>query len=224
MTDLHTHILPQMDDGAGSVKESLQMLRMEKQQGVDTVVLTPHFYPQHETASDFLNRRQQAVEKLMQALPADSPRLILGAEVAWFPNIMEDPDLEKLCLEGSKYLLLELPYESWGENVLDGVYQFACLSGLTPILAHVDRYLPLQKKRQVETLLAMGIPMQMSAAVMQKPFRRRKAVGLMKQGIWYLGSDCHNTDRRPPCMADAVPYLQRHLGTVRLREILNWPE
>ena len=57
MIDLHTHILPKMDDGASSSDLSLEMLRMEAEQGVDTVVLTPHFYREKEDPSSFLQRR-----------------------------------------------------------------------------------------------------------------------------------------------------------------------
>ena len=64
MTDLHTHILPGMDDGARTVKESLKMLRMERSQGVDTVVLTPHFYRDYETPEHFLQRREESVRVL----------------------------------------------------------------------------------------------------------------------------------------------------------------
>ena len=89
MTDLHTHILPGMDDGAPDVETSLAMLREEARQGVDTVVLTPHFYRDRERPEHFLARRARAADRLnsaIQALPGEErramPRLILGAEVA----------------------------------------------------------------------------------------------------------------------------------------------
>ena len=62
MTDLHTHILPGMDDGAVSVETSLEMLRMERDQGVDAVVLTPHFYRDRERPEQFLARRRASAE------------------------------------------------------------------------------------------------------------------------------------------------------------------
>ena len=88
MTDLHTHILPGMDDGARNVQESLDLLRMEWEQGVHTVVLTPHLYRDRENLSHFLHRRERAVEELewaLDGLPVQArenlPQLILGAEV-----------------------------------------------------------------------------------------------------------------------------------------------
>ena len=68
--DFHSHILPGMDDGAKTPEESLQMLRMERDQGVDTVVLTPHFYRDRERPEQFLARRRASAEALRDALMA----------------------------------------------------------------------------------------------------------------------------------------------------------
>lgn len=224
MTDLHTHILPHMDDGAKDLSESLAMLEMERTQGVDTVVLTPHFYRERETAEEFLQRRQLAMETLSQALPEGSPQLILGTEVAWFSSLAEEPELDKLCLGDTKYILLELPYASWSKYLLDQVYQFANNSGLTPILAHVERYLPLQKRQQVEALLSMGLPMQMSADALTRPFAGRKMLELLKRGQWYIGTDCHNLDKRKPNMAAAAQVLLRRLPGPVAHGMLSWQQ
>lgn len=224
MTDLHTHILPGMDDGARSLEESLAMLEAERSQGVDTVVLTPHFYRQRETAQMFLQRRQQSLDMLAEALPDGSPRLIPGAEVAWFSSLAEEPELEKLCIGNTNYILLELPYASWSKYLLDQVYQFANNSELIPILAHVERYLPLQKREQVEALLSMGLPMQMSADALTRPFKGRKMLELLKRGQWYIGTDCHNMDKRKPNMAAAAQVLLRRLPGPVAHEMLSWKE
>ena len=76
MTDLHTHILPGIDDGARSVEESLAMLRMERGQGVDTVVLTPHFYRDRENPKRFLRRRKESAAALAQA--SETPKVALA--------------------------------------------------------------------------------------------------------------------------------------------------
>ena len=68
MTDLHTHILPGMDDGAVTVEDSLAMLELQRSQGVDTVVLTPHFYSNREGISRFLLRRGQALVQLERTI------------------------------------------------------------------------------------------------------------------------------------------------------------
>jgi len=220
MTDLHTHILPGMDDGAPDVNTSLAMLREQQRQGVDTVVLTPHFYRMDESVGTFLSRRQASMDALQKALPDNAPRLIPGAEVAWYRAILEEPRIPELCIGDSRCLLLELPLQPWSETLLEQIYQLAGVMGVTPILAHVERYLRLQKQGQIETLQEMGIPMQLSAWVFQKPLFRGKWCRLLSRGTWFLGSDCHNMGTRPPNMGLAAPYIEKRLPNAK--EILSW--
>ena len=210
MIDLHTHILPGMDDGAADLKQSLAMLRAEGQQGVDTVVLTPHFYRVDETVETFLERRSRAWETLRSSLLDDAPELILGAEVTWYHGIMDEPRIMDLCLGDSACILLEMPLRPWSDNLLEQVYRFAGVTGTTPILAHVERYLHLQKNGQLKTLIEMGIPMQLSASAFRNPFAAMKANRLLKSGTWLLGTDCHNTSTRPPNYGPAAAYIKKH--------------
>lgn len=220
MTDLHTHILPAMDDGAADLAQSRAMLRSQHRQGVDTVVLTPHFYRVDETVESFLDRRARSWELLQSGLPAGSPELILGAEVTWYHGIMDEPRIADLCLGDSGCILLEMPLRPWSETLLEQVYQFAGVTGTTPILAHVERYLHLQKSGQVKTLIEMGIPMQISAEAFRKPFTRLKSLHMLKTGTWFLGSDCHDMNTRPPNMGLAAAYIKKHHPNSNA--ILNW--
>jgi len=220
MTDLHTHILPGMDDGAADVSQSRAMLRAEQQQGVDTVALTPHFYRVDETVGSFLDRRSRAWDTLRDGLPADAPELILGAEVTWYHGIMDEPRITDLCLGDSACILLEMPLRPWSDTLLEQVYQFAGVTGTTPILAHVERYLHLQKNGQLKTLIEMGIPMQISAEAFRNPFAAMKAGRLLRSGTWLLGTDCHNTSTRPPNYGPAAAYIQKHHPDPDA--ILNW--
>ena len=107
-TDLHTHILPGVDDGAKDLEKALEMLRMQKACGVERVALTPHFYPLREEFQSFLDKRQQAYEGLLPNWDAESmPDLRLGAEVHYSPALAE-LDLRRLTIGQSDYLLLEL--------------------------------------------------------------------------------------------------------------------
>ena len=135
MTDLHTHILHGMDDGSPDVETSLAMLREEARQGVDTVVLTPHFYRDRERPEHFLARRERAADRLNDAilsLPEEErralPRLVLGAEVAWWPNLADCEELPELCIGRTKNLLVELPFTPWNDRML--ARQRPCRSSL----------------------------------------------------------------------------------------------
>lgn len=220
MTDTHTHILPGMDDGAADVEQSLAMLRASYAQGVDTVVLTPHFYPARESLDGFLSRREAAFAELQAAAGANLPRLILGAEVAWFPGIERMEDIGRLTLGDTPYLLLELPYRAWTQEHLDSVWALSADGRVIPVLAHMDRYLRLQKKGQFQSLQQMSVPMQLSAGMFGSFFTRGKALRLLEQGQWMIGSDCHNMTNRAPCMALASQYLQRR--SPERMDALNW--
>lgn len=208
MTDTHTHILPGMDDGAADLSESLRMLRRCRSQGVNTVVLTPHFYPERESVDSFLTRRDAAFLQLREAVSPDLPQLVLGAEVAWCEGLHNMEQLTQLTMGQTPYLLLEMPYMSWTEEQIRGIWDLISDGRVVPVMAHVDRYLHMQKRGQFQAILDMQIPLQMSGVAFQKYFRRAKALRLMSVGQWMVGSDCHNLTDRPPCMADAARYIR----------------
>lgn len=83
MIDFHTHILPGIDDGAKSLEESLSLLKMEQEQGVDTIVLTPHYFHERQSLDAFLQQRNTAYEQLRHAAEREkiSINFHLGAEV-----------------------------------------------------------------------------------------------------------------------------------------------
>ena len=115
MIDFHSHILPGIDDGSKDVAESLAMLSALKEQGVDTVVATPHFYANHHSVEEFLRRRQKAMDRLSAELSEGAPTIVLGAEVRYYEGISHLQNLESLCIGDSKLLLLEMPFYKWTE-------------------------------------------------------------------------------------------------------------
>ncbi len=221
MIDLHTHILPDMDDGAPDVETAVAMLRMEKEQGVDAVALTPHFYRNREDISDFLSRRSVALEKLKSHISDedDLPRLIIGAEVAWTAGIEDLPDLRSLCYENSEYLLIELPSAPWTDDLFRRLYNLMSRTAITPVIAHVERYFNCQKKSQMVELLEMGLPLQVSAAPILSLLYRGKAIKLLKEYDALLISDCHNCTTRSPNIGTALSVLERKLSKKTAEEI-----
>lgn len=225
MTDLHTHILPGMDDGAKTVEESLALLRMQQSQGVDTVVLTPHFYPNKENVDSFLARRDEAVKRLQDALDAAEeplPELLLGAEVLWRSDLIEWERREELCISGTRNLLLELPFTPWDGRMIDRLYDMIGHTGITPIIAHLERYLPLQSKAMIQEILSLGVPVQISAGILTHPLQRNGAMKLLKNGQAHLlASDCHDCVRRVPDLAAGLEIVRRKLGEQCARELIN---
>ncbi len=222
MVDLHTHILPGMDDGAKTTAESLAMLRLQQEQGVTAVVLTPHFYRDRERAERFFRRRGECMERLTAALPDGEalPRLILGAEVTWMPNLCHWEELPQLCIGGTKNLLLELPFTPWTDSLVNQLYDLMGRTGITPILAHLERYLRGQRREMVEAVLSLDLPVQLSSDVLLHAMTRGSALRLLKSGRAHLlASDCHGTERRKPTLGPAMEVVRKKLGDAAAEQL-----
>lgn len=212
--DIHGHFLPGMDDGCKTAEESLEVLRQAARQGVGVMFATPHYYPV-ESIETFLKRRAASAERLKQAMesrPEEAfPKICLGAEVALRPGISADPMLEKLCLGGSRYLLAELPWRGWGSDILRELRNISAICGITPVLAHLERYVSMAGWHAVEQVLGLDVLVQVNAGSFLR-FADRQAVKkiLRRGGIHFLGSDCHNLTTRKPNMALAAAYMEKH--------------
>lgn len=220
MIDWHSHVLPAMDDGSRNVKESIALLKRLNEQGVDTVIATPHFYANDESVDAFLARRRQAYENLSAQRLENEPRIRLGAEVRYYPGISRMENLTRLCIEGTKLLLLEMPTSEWTEYTVRELLEMASTKGVTLILAHVERVLPLQRKRTLDTLVQNGVLMQINAAFLDGFFSKRKALKLLKAGsVQFVGSDCHGLKTRPPEMDKAFQIVKEKLGSRFLKQM-----
>lgn len=213
MIDWHNHILPEMDDGSHSTAESIAMMRAQAAQGVTTVIATPHFYANDESVESFLNRRSLTATILREQLDETMPSIRLGAEVRYYPGISRMTNLSALCIEGSKLLLLEMPFIRWTESMIRELIELSGRDGIRLILAHIERYLSLQDKAVWSRLLDNGILMQTNASFFSAFTTKRRALSLLNQGyIHLLGSDCHNMTSRPPQIGKALDVIQKRFG------------
>ena len=219
MIDLHTHILPEMDDGSKNPAMSADMLSILHAQGVTTVVATPHFYPKNESPQDFLARRTAAAAKL-PALP-DKMKLLLGAEVAYFPSMGTSESLIPLQISNTKLLLVEMPFQSWTDRMVRDICDIPMQLGLVPVLAHINRY-PAKNQLTafLPALLDAGVLFQCNTEAFDTILSRRRALKLIKEGhIQFLGSDCHDLSLRPPELTKARQTIAEKLGKAFLREL-----
>lgn len=226
LVDLHSHVLPHIDDGSDSVEESLEMLRYAYAQGVRKIVATPHFYPHMTNPVDFLEKRSRAVEVLWAAvserksLGEDLPTIYLGAEVAYFDGISRSAAVSDLCILGTKLLLVEMPFERWSETNVGELISLKA-KGFQPIVAHYDRYYSYQEKGLLDRLLESGITIQLNAEAFLRFGTKRQALGMVSMGaVSFLGSDCHNMTTRVPNLSDAVRVVEKSLGHGCVEELM----
>lgn len=213
MTDFHSHILPKIDDGSRSAEESILMLKALSAQGIDRVVATPHFYANDESVTDFIARRQASYNELMNVVTSDMPKILQGAEVRFYDGISRLKELKSLCIQGTKLLLLEMPFTGWTEYTLRELIDISSDGKITLVLAHIERYMKFQKPEVFYRLLDNGILMQINASFVNDLLTRRKAIGLLKRGaVSFLGSDCHNMNNRAPDIGKALKTIEKKLG------------
>lgn len=203
MIDFHSHILPGVDDGAKDVHTSLEMLRQSFLQGVDLLIATSHFYGNEEYPREFLNRRNQAFQALQDAMlcsPEVYPRILLGAEVLYFPGISDAEAMEQLMIGSSKSILIEPPMVPWSDFMLDEIVQLGDHFCCTPVIAHVDRYMRyLEDATLIDRVRERELLVQVNGDYFLNPRTVKSAVRNLKNGkIDLIGSDCHNLSARAP--------------------------
>ncbi|MBE6959440.1 MAG: capsular polysaccharide biosynthesis protein [Ruminococcaceae bacterium] len=221
--DVHSHILPGIDDGSRNSEQSLAMLAEEAKQGITHVVATPHFYARHSDPDTFLAKRAVAVQVLERDMAGrtDLPQIILGAEVHYFSGIGESEHLARLTIENTRLVLIEMPMPPWTESMyrdLENIYLF---QGLTPVIAHVDRYIrPLHTYGIPKRLEQLPVLVQANAEFFLEPATAGMALRMLKKGqIHLLGSDCHNLSDRAPNLGEAHRVITQKLGKTGLSEI-----
>lgn len=209
--DIHSHFLPGVDDGCKSIEESIRLLQHSRKSGILGMIATPHYYPE-ESIEQFLQRRQEAASRLRAALESEEnevPAWCLGAEAAYYEGLVHAQDLEKLCLGQSRYLLLELPFDTWGNSVIRDIYTLSSVYGITPVIAHLERYLDFQSKKMLQELYEADVVIQMNGGYILNSRSARNARKRIAKGyVQVLGSDAHNMSTRKPNLREAVMSLE----------------
>ena len=190
-------------------------------QGVTRIAATPHFYAEENSTSEFLERREASVSLLKQVWHPGLPELRLGAEVCWFEGISQTEGLEALRIEGTRLLLLEMPFAPWRERQLREVWMLQARPEITVVLAHIERYLHWQEKEVWDMLADWGVLNQCNASFFLLRKTRRKALRMLREGrVHLLGSDCHNMEQRPPQLGKAMALFREE----ERRQLLAYEE
>lgn len=212
MVDLHSHILPGVDDGSRSLTESVEMARECVADGVAVIVATPHVRADYPTTADTITER---IKELRAALRHQriSLQVLPGAEIALDQLERLPPgEIARLGLGGNpNCLLVETPYVGWPLDL--GARLFAlCSRGITPVLAHPERSPDVQQQPELlRPLLQMGVLVQLTAESLigglGRP-ARASAQALLAAGMAHvLASDSHAPARRRSGLSEAVRAL-----------------
>lgn len=224
MIDFHSHILPGMDDGSRSLSESMDMLLSSKEQGINRMIATSHYYQSRESIDEFLVRRDISFNRLLEKSHGfQIPNIHLGAEVAYFSGMSKMEKLAQLKIQGTECILIEMPFSVWTSSIVNEIYSIINNLDLIPILAHVERYPDFSANNsKLDDLINLGAIFQMNGEYINSWKSKRRALKHLRNGNYFvLGSDSHNMETRPPNLGEAMQTIQKKLGSRRLENIVE---
>lgn len=206
--DIHTHLLPAVDDGASDMDETVQMLKLAKNQGIRTIIATPHFGlgSQEKSAEELLECKERVQQKAASIDP--DIKIYLGNELYYRESVLEEVIRgNALTMAGSRYVLIEFSVRVDYKSLYQGLNKFI-MAGYAPILAHVERYRCLMEKDgRVEEIRELGVYIQMNSSsllgnFLDKSVRQHRRL-LKDRLLHFIATDCHNTSTRAPNLEKA---------------------
>lgn len=222
MIDIHSHIIFGVDDGPKTLEDSLSLLAEASQQGVTKVVATSHRRKgMFETPeSTILNHFTQVKEAASQEFP--DLELYYGGELYYTPSVLEKLEQGHFpTLNGSRFALIEFSGHTPYKEIYQAVSELSLL-GVTPVLAHIERYQALENdEKRVRDLISMGAYTQINSSSVLKPklfgdqhkvYKKRARYFLDRNLVHCVASDMHNLDGRKPYMAEAYRLIEATYG------------
>jgi len=203
--DLHSHVLPGLDDGAGNLDEALALCRAAAADGIEMLAATPHVRDDYPTTPDAM----EAALAALQNAAGDTIRLLPGGELDLAELGRPVEELRRFGLGGNPaVLLVETPYLGWPLDLGDRLFRLRAL-GFDAVLAHPERNRDVQRRPELlEPLVAAGLLVQLTAASVDGRVGRGAqecAFTLLDRGLAHLvASDAHNPDVREVGLSGAV--------------------
>lgn len=215
--DIHTHILPGLDDGARDETEAMAMLRMAWEDGTGALVLTPHH------RGHYRRNTPQKIRPIFDSLCARAARelpeleLYLGNEVGVEVELVEKLEQgQVLSINGGDYVLLEFRDSATARQVLDGVLELLSC-GYTPVIAHAERYDAFRSSRDLaDEVTRLGALIQVNAGSLfgeDGLAVRRCCKRLLRRGnVHFVASDAHDPQKRTPVLSKCYQRICRKYG------------
>ena len=217
-SDIHTHILPGVDDGAKSISDSMSIIDMAYNDGTRLIVCTPHYRgPYKKNTPEHLKSVFEDLKKISSHKYPDL-KLYLGNEVYCEPDVSQKVyEGRALTINDTYYCLLEFRTGTPVNYILNGVSEMIRY-GFTPIVAHVERYEAFRNNFDlIYDVIEMGAYIQINAdSVMGINGHKVKSYckKILKENlVSFVASDTHNVDKRPPCLSDCYKKVSKKFGT-----------
>jgi len=227
MIDIHTHILPNLDDGAKNVEEALNLCRMAQRDGVKTMIATPHMMEEHyHYDPEVIILKFFELTHVLKKAKVNL-EVVLGAEVHITPNLVQKViDRKVLTLNNTgRYLLLELPFQRIPPQTKEIIFNLM-LKKVIPIIAHPERIGEVQEDpNKLYDFISLGALSQVTAQSLTGKFgskAKKCALQLIEHNLAHLiASDTHSTDLRPPGLTAAVKVAGKVVGEEAAQDMVT---
>ena len=228
-TDIHSHVIWGVDDGAETEEETFRLLREAAADGIGRIICTPHVTPGvYEFPEETFQKHFREAEAYI-AREGLGIRLHRGAEVLYTdstPRLIREGKVATLA--GTKYLMAEFSPTDTKEHIT-GALQKIAGTGMIPVIAHMERYPAIGKTEQVrEIKKRYGALVQINArSLTRKPplFRRKFFDALFTEGLCdFIATDTHAMEGRGTCMTEGMEALRKKYGEEAYRRIREAPE
>ena len=213
VTDIHTHIIPGVDDGSRSLAESVELIESAVTQGVGVIIATPHSWGIDDCGFDYMLSRFEDLKEAVRACQIPV-QLYLGCEMLVFADTV-DACIQKLdagrypTLAGSRFVLTEFdPYETLDD--MEVCLKRIVAAGYIPVIAHAERYRRIGIS-DIRVLKDLGAMIQINAYSITNEMNvqtRQLTNDCLSEGLVdFIGSDAHRLDHRPPMIQDGIAAL-----------------
>ncbi|MFQ5963870.1 MAG: tyrosine-protein phosphatase [Candidatus Scalinduaceae bacterium] len=227
MIDIHAHILPSLDDGAETIEESIELCKIAANDGIKTIVATPHSKDGvYEAKKDDILKKVKTLNLKLKELQIDL-EILPGSEIHINFGLMGSiKNGEVLTInDGGKFILLELPFMFIPPGTEKFIFDLKLL-GIVSIISHAERITMFQRNPKiVEQLVKSGALVQVTAQSLLGNFgsRERKCVErlLKHKMVHFIASDTHSLTGRPPILSKAVEKAAKIIGDKEARALVS---
>ena len=214
MIDIHSHIINEIDDGSKSIEMTINMLKKAEQSGTTDIIATPHFMRgRFEVEYKDVVKKVEELKEIAKENNIDI-NIYAGQEVYYSKNILDYYNDKMIgTINNTKYMLIEFPMLDFNiDEVINTIYELQ-IRGITPIIAHPERYKPFIKKpSMINSLIKEGMLFQLNAGSLTGAFGKdvkKTATKYLENNIYsFIGSDAHRDRGRDTDMKEALGILE----------------
>ena len=228
MIDIHSHILPMIDDGANSVEMALEMLKMAYDDGTDAIILTPHF----ARAYGFNNPKEKICSlykdlKNIVNYERIPIQLYLGCEYLFTTKEKFYEEIHEITpINDTKYVLMEFYFDVDGNTIIEAC-KHLINNNFIPILAHPERYDCIQEDIGIALKAKkLGAFLQMNKGSVLGRYGqivKETSIDLLYEHAYtFIGSDAHHPKKRSPLMFDAYQLIKENFGRTYAKELFEY--